>query len=105
MPGLCPAVVAMTGHSLDKAGAAATPGRSVFAPGRSGLVRTNGGSGRVPKAGPAPFVDRETGSRWDIAGRAVEGGLKGWTLTWLDGTQVRWFAWAAEHPETSVYGD
>jgi hypothetical protein len=56
------------------------------------------------KGGEAPFVDRETGSRWDIAGRAVEGSLQGWTLTWLDGTQVRWFAWAGEYPQTSVYG-
>jgi hypothetical protein len=52
----------------------------------------------------APFVDKETGSRWDIAGRAVEGELKGWTLTWLDSTQVKWFAWAAEYPETTIYG-
>jgi hypothetical protein len=52
----------------------------------------------------APFVDRETNSHWDIAGRAVEGKLKGWTLSWLDGTQVKWFAWSAEYPETSVYG-
>jgi hypothetical protein len=52
----------------------------------------------------APFVDKETGSRWDIAGRAVEGELKGWTLTWLDSTIVKWFAWAAEHPETTIYG-
>ena len=52
----------------------------------------------------APFVDRETKSRWDIAGRAVEGQLKGWTLSWLDGTQVKWFAWSAEHPHTSVHG-
>jgi hypothetical protein len=52
----------------------------------------------------AAFVDKETGSRWDIAGRAVAGELKGWTLSWLDGTQVRWFAWAAEYPETSIYG-
>jgi hypothetical protein len=52
----------------------------------------------------APFVDKETGSRWDIAGRAVEGELKGWELTWLDGTQVKWFAWAAEYPETTIYG-
>jgi hypothetical protein len=56
------------------------------------------------KGGPAPFVDQETGSRWDIAGRAIEGSLKGWTLTWLDSTQVKWFAWVAEHPETSIYG-
>jgi hypothetical protein len=55
------------------------------------------------KSAATPFSDKETGSRWDIAGRAVEGELKGWTLSWLDGTQVKWFAWAAEHPETSIY--
>jgi hypothetical protein len=52
----------------------------------------------------APFIDKETGSHWDIAGRAVDGPLQGWTLTWLEGVQVRWFAWAAEYPETSIYG-
>jgi hypothetical protein len=52
----------------------------------------------------APFVDKETKSRWDIAGRAVAGELKGWTLTWLDSTQVKWFAWAAEYPKTTIYG-
>jgi hypothetical protein len=51
----------------------------------------------------APFTDQETGSRWDIAGRAVAGELQGWTLEWLDGTQVRWFAWAAEYPQTSIF--
>ena len=51
----------------------------------------------------APFVDRQTGSRWDISGRATRGPLKGWTLRWLDGTQVKWYAWAAEYPRTSVY--
>lgn len=56
------------------------------------------------KVPAAPFVDKETGSRWDIAGRAVEGELKGWTLNWLDGTQVKWFAWAAEFPDTTIYG-
>jgi hypothetical protein len=55
------------------------------------------------KGGPAPFVDKETGSRWDIAGRGVDGRLKGWTLAWLDSTQVKWFAWAAEYPETALF--
>ncbi len=55
------------------------------------------------KAADAPFVDKETGSYWDIAGRAVRGKLKGWTLTWLDSTQVKWFAWAAEYPQTTIY--
>jgi hypothetical protein len=56
------------------------------------------------KVEQAPFVDKETGSRWDVAGRAVEGELKGYTLTWLDSVQVKWFAWAAEYPTTTVYG-
>jgi hypothetical protein len=56
------------------------------------------------KAEATPFVDKETGSHWDIAGRAVEGPMKGWTLTWLDGTQVKWLAWSAEYPKTTVYG-
>src|SRR5262249_12875682 len=58
----------------------------------------------APTGVAAPFIDMETGSRWDIAGRAVEGDLKGWTLSWLDGVQVKWFAWAAEYPETSIFG-
>jgi hypothetical protein len=52
---------------------------------------------------PGVFVDQETGSRWDVAGRAVEGELKGWTLEWVDGVQVKWFAWAAERPNTTVF--
>jgi hypothetical protein len=51
----------------------------------------------------APFVDEATGSHWDIAGRATSGELKGCTLKWLEGTQVKWFAWAAEYPHTSIY--
>jgi hypothetical protein len=51
----------------------------------------------------APFRDKVTGSRWDIAGRAIEGPLAGWTLEWLDSTQVKWLAWAAEHPNTTLY--
>jgi hypothetical protein len=59
---------------------------------------------REAKKGSAPFRDKESGSKWDIAGRAVAGKLKGWTLHWLDGTQVKWFAWTAEFPATSIYG-
>jgi hypothetical protein len=58
---------------------------------------------RDDKVPAAPFVDQETGSRWDVAGRVVEGELKGYTLTWADSVQVKWFAWAAEYPQTTVY--
>ena len=52
-----------------------------------------------------PFQDKETLTFWDIAGRGVDGELKDWTLEWLDGVQVNWFAWAAEYPTTTIYGD
>jgi hypothetical protein len=51
-----------------------------------------------------PFVDEETGTHWDIAGRAADGQLKSWTLDWVDSVQVKWFAWVAEHPDTTLYG-
>jgi hypothetical protein len=56
------------------------------------------------KESSTPFTDRETGSRWDIAGRALSGELKGKTLRWLPSVQCRWFAWAAEYPETEIAG-
>jgi hypothetical protein len=73
------------------------PAGSRALPPRQLTLRHDAGSAATP------FRDKETGSRWDIAGRAVEGDLKGWTLSWLDSTQVKWFAWAAEYPETSIY--
>jgi len=51
----------------------------------------------------APFKDKETGTRWSLAGRGIDGPLKGKELTWVDSIQCRWYAWAAEHPETSLY--
>jgi hypothetical protein len=52
------------------------------------------------KAEAAPFVDKRTGLHWDITGRAVEGGPR---LIWMDSVQVKWFAWSAEYPQTSIY--
>ena len=49
------------------------------------------------------FVDRETDSRFGVEGRAVSGSLKGKTLGWIDSVQCRWFAWAAEYPQTEIY--
>jgi Protein of unknown function (DUF3179) len=52
------------------------------------------------KQDAAPFVDQRTRLHWDITGRPIESGPK---LVWLDSVQVKWFAWAAEYPETSIY--
>lgn len=51
----------------------------------------------------APFKDKETGTRWTIAGRAVDGPLRGKELTWVPSIQCRWYAWSGEYPQTAVY--
>ncbi len=50
----------------------------------------------------SPWVDKETGSRWSVLGRAVSGPRKGQALRWLPGVMVKWYAWAAEYPTTSI---
>ena len=52
----------------------------------------------------APWIDKETGSRWSIAGRAVSGQLRGKTLAWLPGVMVKWYAWSASYPQTALDG-
>jgi hypothetical protein len=48
------------------------------------------------------FADRETGSRWDIAGRAVAGELAGEQLTPVRHDQQFWFALAAFVPDARI---
>jgi len=49
------------------------------------------------------IVDVETGSAWDILGRAVAGELAGRQLTPIVSVNHFWFSWAAFKPETRVY--
>ena len=51
----------------------------------------------------APFKDKETGTRWTLAGRAVDGPLRGKELTWHDSIQCNWYAWSFEYPKTKIY--
>lgn len=48
------------------------------------------------------WVDKETGSRWSVTGRAVAGPRKGQTLRWLPGVMIKWYAWAADYPDTAL---
>ena len=49
------------------------------------------------------FVDNETGSVWDIVGRAVEGPLEGsWLEPIVHGNHF-WFAWGVFKPDTLIY--
>jgi hypothetical protein len=50
------------------------------------------------------FRDTETGSRWDVLGRAVSGDLEGERLTRAEYVDTFWFAWAAFLPDTRVVG-
>jgi hypothetical protein len=55
------------------------------------------------RRGGAAALDNETGSHWDVAGRYTQGELKGWTLEPVDAVVCKWFAWAAEYPNTEVH--
>ncbi len=48
--------------------------------------------------------DDQTKTIWNIFGTAVDGELKGSQLEPRFGVPNFWFAWAAFHPETSIYG-
>ncbi len=50
------------------------------------------------------YVDEETGSRWDLSGRAVAGPLEGERLEPVADAYVAfWFAWAGFQPQTTVW--
>jgi Protein of unknown function (DUF3179) len=49
------------------------------------------------------FRDRETGSRWNLLGRAVQGPLAGKRLPAIPHVDAFWFAWAAFNPAASLH--
>jgi hypothetical protein len=50
------------------------------------------------------ITDEQTGSTWDLFGSAIDGELVGTQLQQIIAAPHFWFAWAAFHPETTVYG-
>jgi hypothetical protein len=55
-------------------------------------------SGLLPE-----FRDVETGTTWDLLGRAVEGPLEGEQLVQLPAYNSMWFAWSTYWPESTVW--
>ncbi len=49
------------------------------------------------------LTDTETGSTWDVLGRAVDGPLAGAQLQPVVAVNHFWFSWAAFKPETRIY--
>ena len=63
-----------------------------IADGRELTLQRRGGS----------FVDRETGSRWNVLGEAVAGRLRGARLPEQRHLDTFWFAWVAFQPDTRL---
>jgi len=59
---------------------------------------------RKNRLGKADFYDRETGTRWNIEGRAVEGPLSGRSLERIDSHLSQWYGWVSYFPDTSIFG-
>jgi hypothetical protein len=51
------------------------------------------------------FTDAETGSTWNVLGRALDGPLAGAQLKPVEHLDTFWFALAAFHPGTRIVGD
>jgi hypothetical protein len=49
------------------------------------------------------IVDEQTGSTWNVQGRAIAGPLEGATLEPVVSINHFWFSWAAFKPETRIY--
>lgn len=49
------------------------------------------------------ITDEQTGSEWDVLGRAVSGELADRELTPVVTINHFWFSWAAFRPETRIY--
>jgi hypothetical protein len=75
--------------------------------GASGVFRPRRvGAGQTPtfRFDGNDIVDNETGSRWNVLGKAVDGPLAGEQLTPVFHGDHFWFAWAAFKPETRIFG-
>ncbi|MBI3457936.1 MAG: DUF3179 domain-containing protein [Candidatus Rokubacteria bacterium] len=55
------------------------------------------------EAGADGFRDRETGSLWNLLGRATAGPLAGQRLQPIPHVDAFWFAWAAFNPTTTLH--
>ncbi len=92
---------------LWQAGTATALGGAVIASaedvGSVGVFRPMADVGRLTFTATADgFVDAETGSVWDVTGRARSGPLAGQVLEAVAHDNTLWFAWAAFRPETEV---
>jgi hypothetical protein len=89
------ALSALDEAQMDRSRAVGATG--VFSPLVGGRALTFEAAGRDVR-------DRDTGSTWDVLGRAVAGPLRGKALRPIQHVDAFWFAWAAFNPSTSIHG-
>jgi SAM-dependent methyltransferase len=68
------------------------------------FLRTLDGQCLTFKTEGHAIVDENTGSQWQMSGRAVSGSLKGKQLQYVYSGVEEFFIWAAFHPTTEIYG-
>ena len=66
------------------------------------LADTPGRALDFERADDGTFRDAQTGSVWNLFGRAISGPLAGERLTAVEHLDTFWFAWAAFQPETRL---
>jgi len=73
--------------------------------GMAGLFeRTLDGQTLTFSVNDGAIVDDQTGSTWNVFGTATNGDLAGAQLNQINAFPHFWFAWAAFHPDTEIYG-
>ena len=55
------------------------------------------------RVGPMQITDEETGTLWDIDGKAVSGPLSGAAVTFVPSLISEWYGWSGYHPSTELY--
>lgn len=73
--------------------------------GQTGAFRPVGPSGEpltLQRGDVGSFVDQETGSRWNLRGKAVSGPLAGHRLEQVAHDNTFWFTWFAFHTDTRL---
>ncbi len=66
------------------------------------LARAAGQALDFRRSADGTVRDRQTGSTWNLFGRAVSGPLSGERLTAVEHLDTFWFAWAAFQPDTAL---
>ena len=49
------------------------------------------------------FQDIQTGSTWDLQGRAITSQLEGTALEFVPSFISEWYGWSGYHPETILF--